>query len=332
MSGFLLIPRCLQQNLPKKVLVQSLRIVDSKYDLGRFSTSSNLSIDDKDIKSDPDVKNILKEINKAFDNTPSKKPDISIPNSSTEEAKDTVKTNKNISQLLSELYGEDTDKKEALSSVGGYKEYVDSDSTVIYDIDEERELMKKAYLEGKPMHSDKKSKPSPAEKYQELSQRGLRGVFEITELVDLLKKEKVLDLVVLTIPASKQYADFMVVGTARSTRHLRTVGTLVRSVFKRKRYSTDPIPRVEGADDEKTGWIALDMGNIVLHLLVQEQREYYDLETLWAVGPEFDDNARKLSLAEKQSYNLDTLVDLMATEIDFDELARNENESLHKAS
>ena len=99
---------------------------------------------------------------------------------------------------------------------------MDSDSTVIYDIDEEREIMRKAYLEGKPMHLDKKAKPSQAEKYRHLAnKRGERGVFDIEELVEVLKDEKILDVAVITIPASRQYADFMVVGTARNTRHLR---------------------------------------------------------------------------------------------------------------
>ena len=65
-------------------------------------------------------------------------------------------------------------------------EYVDKDSDVIYDIDEEREILRKAYLEGKELEIDKRKKTSPAEKYKYLSRtRGERGVFEIAEIVEL---------------------------------------------------------------------------------------------------------------------------------------------------
>ena len=181
--------------------------------------------------------------------------------------------------------------------------------------------MRKAYIAGKPLQTDKKSKPSPAEKYKHLAnQRGERGVFEVAELVDILEAEKMGDLAVIRIPASRQYADYMVVGTARNTRHLRTVSSLVISLFKQKRLPSDNIPKKEGELDTNTGWTALDMGNIVLHLLVQEQREYYDLEMLWTVGPEFDDNARNMAVAEESNQNIGTLEDLMATDVDIEEL------------
>jgi len=289
--------------------------------VARLSTSPALRFKDDDIKNDPEVKSFLKEINKDFGakNKPEEKTDEQKPR--TEGSTDSVTAGKNISQLLSELYGSEGEKKDTFSSVGGYKEYVDSDSGVIYDVDEEREIMRKAYIAGKPLQTDKKSKPSPAEKYKHLAnQRGERGVFEVAELVDILEAEKMGDLAVIRIPASRQYADYMVVGTARNTRHLRTVSSLVISLFKQKRLPSDNIPKKEGELDTNTGWTALDMGNIVLHLLVQEQREYYDLEMLWTVGPEFDDNARNMAVAEESNQKIGTLEDLMATDVDIEEL------------
>ena len=63
----------------------------------------------------------------------------------------------------------------------------------------------------------------------------------------------------------------------------------------------------------------MDLANIVLHLLTQEQREYYDLETLWTVGPEFDDSTRQLENSGDTS-KLSTLEDLMRTELDMQDL------------
>lgn len=195
-------------------------------------------------------------------------------------------------------------------------EYVDKDSDVIYDIDEEREILRKAYLEGKELEIDKRKKTSPAEKYKYLSRtRGERGVFEIAEIVELLSNERIADVAVIKIPEERKYADFMVIGTANSDRHLRTVASLIVSVFKRKMWLSDPVPRIEGHQEKNSGWNALDLGNIVVHLQTQEQREYYDLETLWTVGPEFDEKTRAMESAGEAN-RLSALEELMKTDFD----------------
>jgi ribosomal silencing factor RsfS len=51
---------------------------------------------------------------------------------------------------------------------------------------------------------------------------------------------------------------------------------------------TDALPRII-TDSGTQGWIALDLGNIVLHLFLQAQRDHFDLEMLWTVGAVFDD-------------------------------------------
>merc|ERR1711874_253488 len=106
------------------------------------------------------------------------------------------------------------------------------------------------------------------------------------------------DLVVVKVPADRQYCDYMVIVTGRNNRHVSVLSTLVISVFKHKMSSSDKVPPREGGDNPNCGWIAIDLGNIVLHLFNQEQREHYDLESLWTLGPKFDDNTRNLTESE----------------------------------
>ncbi|CAL8080242.1 unnamed protein product [Calicophoron daubneyi] len=57
--------------------------------------------------------------------------------------------------------------------------------------------------------------------------------------------------------------------------------------YKRKE-SRLGLPRVEGLDGS-CDWIAIHLGNILLHLFQPETRAHYDLESLWAAGPEHDE-------------------------------------------
>merc|ERR1712032_1139343 len=97
---------------------------------------------------------------------------------------------KSMKELLEKIYGART-KAATQTSVGGYTEYRDADSRVILDVDEEREAMRRAIEEGREIDFDKWRKPTPGEKYsRQLKGRGLRGVFDLEELVNILKEEK----------------------------------------------------------------------------------------------------------------------------------------------
>ena len=86
--------------------------------VARLSTTPAVRFKDDDIKNDPEVKSFLKEINKDFGtkNKPEEKTDEQKP--STEGSTDSGTAGKNISQLLSELYGSEGEKRDTFSSVG----------------------------------------------------------------------------------------------------------------------------------------------------------------------------------------------------------------------
>jgi len=140
-------------------------------------------------------------------------------------------------------------------------------------------------------------------------ERGKQGVFELDELVELLKSENAEDLCVIALPREIKYADHMVIVTARSPKHMLALGTFVRKRFKMKDLKrTDIIPKLEGQKTSKD-WVALDLGNMVLHIFCYDAREYYDLETLWTVGPQFDDLVNEKDSEIVQLLNLPFLQD-----------------------
>lgn len=119
---------------------------------------------------------------------------------------------------------------------------------------------------------------------------GEKGVFDVNELVELVKGEKAVDVCVIKLPKESPLADYMVIVSAMSSRHLKAMFHTVNWVYKRRKSKNESFLniRVKHIND----WIAVHLGNIVLHLFLPETREKYDLETLWTVGPEYDDHSR----------------------------------------
>nr|XP_033343012.1 uncharacterized protein LOC117230054 isoform X2 [Megalopta genalis] len=101
---------------------------------------------------------------------------------------------------------------------------------------------------------------------------------ETIQLEDLQSKEEYYD----------PYEGINLELTGISQKHSTALATFVRKVYKLKKCQTDFMPKIEG--EKSKDWVALDLGNIALHIFSKSARILYDLETLWTVGPEYDSN------------------------------------------
>ena len=97
---------------------------------------------------------------------------------------------------------------------------------------------------------------------------------------------EILDIVKTAVRAidSKQGLDTEVIriATATSSTQLRAMGDEVE--YKLSQAGVEP-HHVEG---KATGWLCLDYGTVVIHLLERKQRDYYQLERLWGDGEKQD--------------------------------------------
>lgn len=110
-------------------------------------------------------------------------------------------------------------------------------------------------------------------------------------MVAILKRDNADNLVVCTVPKHLKYVDYMVIVTARSHRHMKALAEFVRKMYKIKRNKADRVPRIEGKNSDE--WLALDLGNIALHIFSAKVRKQYDIELLWSVGAEYDTETHK---------------------------------------
>jgi ribosome-associated protein len=83
---------------------------------------------------------------------------------------------------------------------------------------------------------------------------------------------EVRDLIVIT--------DYFVIASGTSDRQVRTIADEVERVLA-ERGST--AVRREGRSDGR--WVLLDFVDLVVHVFVTEEREYYELERLWSDAP-----------------------------------------------
>jgi ribosome-associated protein len=93
----------------------------------------------------------------------------------------------------------------------------------------------------------------------------------------LIEDHKGEDTVVLDISEVSGFADFFIISTARSSVHM--AGLLRElSIFLRD-HDIQPLNRHKSREEK--GWLLLDCGDLVIHLMEKEQRDFYDLERLW---------------------------------------------------
>lgn len=108
--------------------------------------------------------------------------------------------------------------------------------------------------------------------------------------VRTLDDMKGVDLIVIDIVGKSSIADAMVLVTGTSQRHVRSLAEAVRQSAKEANH---PPLGIEGGDSSE--WVLVDLGDVIVHVMTAEKREFYSLEKLWSVGP--DDEKSQTSLA-----------------------------------
>lgn len=90
-----------------------------------------------------------------------------------------------------------------------------------------------------------------------------------------LDQDKAVDIVCIDLTGKTSIADYMVVATGTSSRHVAAMAEKLKT-----RLSKEGIkPRIEG---KSTGdWVVVDAIDVIVHLFREEVREFYNLEKLW---------------------------------------------------
>ena len=98
-------------------------------------------------------------------------------------------------------------------------------------------------------------------------------------VIDALEDIKAVDIRVLDVRGLTGITDIMVIASGKTERQTRS---LAANVFeKSKAAGVTPL----GMEGERVGdWVLVDLGDVVVHVMLPEIREFYDLERLWSGG------------------------------------------------
>ena len=108
-----------------------------------------------------------------------------------------------------------------------------------------------------------------------------------TLIAQALDDKQAHDIVVLDVADILSIVDVFVIADAGNVRLVRT---LVETVEERLTDALGAKPRVVEGLDTST-WVLLDYGDIVVHVFLDETREFYSLERLWADAPRYEFDA-----------------------------------------
>ena len=100
---------------------------------------------------------------------------------------------------------------------------------------------------------------------------------KLTEICkDSLLDSKAEDILNLDVKGISSFADQIIIATANSNRHAKSVSEKLVDKLKEDKI------HIIGVDGQvESGWILVDCGSIVINIMKKDEREFYDLEGLW---------------------------------------------------
>lgn len=95
-------------------------------------------------------------------------------------------------------------------------------------------------------------------------------------VVEKIEDMKGRDITTINISEKSNFADFMIVASGNSNRHVKSIAQSV--TIECRAAGNEPLG-VEGNDVGE--WSLVDLGDIVVHIMTDEMRDRYQLEQLW---------------------------------------------------
>ena len=103
-------------------------------------------------------------------------------------------------------------------------------------------------------------------------------VIEIKNNIEkILDNNKAQNIISINLKNKSYIADFMIIASGTSSRHLQSLSEILVSELKKLGLNNC---RIEGKDSND--WKLVDAYDVIVHIFHPEKREFYDLEKMWS--------------------------------------------------
>lgn len=96
------------------------------------------------------------------------------------------------------------------------------------------------------------------------------------KIVDAALNRQASNIHLLDVRGGCNFTDYFVICNAESERQLGAISREIDEML-----SGEGIPHRQHQGDAHSGWLIFDLGDIVVHIFLPEEREYYALEERW---------------------------------------------------
>lgn len=98
----------------------------------------------------------------------------------------------------------------------------------------------------------------------------------LKQAVDLVEEKKGRDVVLLNLRGISLVTDYFLIVTGNSITQVKAITNHLEEKLPELGI---PILRIEGLPEAK--WVLIDCGDLVVHAMTPDTREFYNLERLW---------------------------------------------------
>jgi len=97
------------------------------------------------------------------------------------------------------------------------------------------------------------------------------------EIEKILSDNKALEVKSIDLKEKTSIADFMIIASGNSSRHIQALSEIILDYLKKKGINNS---RIEGKDSNE--WKLIDGQDIIIHIFHPEKRKFYNLENMWS--------------------------------------------------
>ena len=96
-------------------------------------------------------------------------------------------------------------------------------------------------------------------------------------VIDTLDSNKALDIISIDLKDKSSIADYMIIASGNSSRHIQALSEQVLEKFRSNGLNDS---KIEGK--ESTEWKLVDGIDLIVHIFHPEKRKFYELEKMWS--------------------------------------------------